>query len=161
MSQHYCSCFKSGALFDFAGQQHANTAQTDVPKLIRFAALDFDHLLSSKLCSFGDHYNAEIAASIMSPLDCVRYFIDIKRFLRNQNHIRAACYSAVDRDPAGVASHYFHHDHAIVCFSGGVDPVDGFRSNADGRIKSEAEVCAAQIVVNSLWHPDDLEFAIK
>src|SRR5213079_1501004 len=53
------------------------------------------------------------------------------------------------------ATHHFDNEHAAVRLGGGVQPVDRFRGNIDGRIKAECLVGAGDIVVDGLRHAND------
>ena len=85
-------------------------------------------------------------------LDGFRNLLDVKRLLRNQDHVRAAGDRRLNGDPAGFAAHHFHHDHAVVRFRGGVNAVNGFSGDAYSRIKAKAKIGAAEVIVNRLGY---------
>ncbi len=83
--------------------------------------------------------------------------VDVERPLGNQNHIGPTGDAAVQGDPARVASHDFHHHHAVVRLGGRVDAVDRFAYHIARRIKPERVVGSPQIVVDRLGHADHFD----
>jgi hypothetical protein len=75
-------------------------------------------------------------------------FVHIERLLGNQNGVRAARNPAIHGNPAGIAAHYFHHDHAVVRLGRRVNAINCARRYVNRRIESEGEVRTRQIVVN-------------
>ena len=113
------------------------------------------------LRSLGNNHHAEESSTVVAMLEHVGHVIDIKRALRNQNHVRTPGNAAVNGDPARITAHDLHHDHAVMRFSRGVHAVNGFSSDHYRRIEAEAEVRSAQIVIDGLGHGDHLHAAFK
>ena len=70
--------------------------------------------------------------------DLLAHLLDVERDLGNQDHVRAAGEPAVQGDPARVASHQLHHEHAVVALGGGVQLVERLGGGADRGVESEA-----------------------
>src|SRR5581483_1597695 len=110
--------------------------------------------------AFGHHHDAEVAPARVTAAQALGDLLDVKGALGNQDDVGAAGDPAVHRDPAGVAAHDLHHDDPVVSLGGGVHTVNGFGGNTDGGVEAEAEVGAAEIVVNGLGNADYLDSAL-
>src|SRR5262249_31937705 len=157
-----CASLEASALFDFGRQRVSNPAQPHVPKFVLFAATAFEHLgIAGQFGSFCDDDHAEIAPAIMPAYQDVRYFLHVEWTLGNQDHVCASGNAAVGGNPAGIASHDLNHNYAVMGFRSGMNPVNSFCGNADGGIKTETEIRAAQIVVYRFRDSYEFDAALK
>ena len=58
----------------------------------------------------------------------------------------------MQRNPACVAAHHLHDEHAVVAFRCGYQLVKGLRGDLHRRLETEGEVRARQVVVDGLGH---------
>ncbi len=65
--------------------------------------------------------------------------------------------SRVQGDPADVAAHDLGDHAAPVGITGGAQPVHRLGRDVDGRVEAERVVGGAQVVVDGLGHPDDVD----
>src|SRR5450755_34719 len=122
VAEDYRARFEAGALFDFGGQGRTDSTQPNVPEFIA-SALQSDRstvLLISvrKLCAFGRDYDTEIPSASVALANQLRDLVDIEGNFGGQNYVSAARDSAIACDPSRIASHHFHHDHAIMRLGG-------------------------------------------
>ena len=103
-----------------------------------------------KLRAFGCDHDAEISSAGVALANRFGHLVNIERNFGDQNDVGAAGDAAISRDPAGIASHHFHHDHAIVRLGRRMHPVNGFGGHIHGGVEAEGEVGARQIIVNRL-----------
>jgi hypothetical protein len=75
-------------------------------------------------------------------------FVDIEWPLRDEYNRCTTGKTRMCRNPTTVATHDFHHHHTVVRFSGGVQSVDCVSCNLNGRIESECEVGAFNVIVD-------------
>ena len=66
--------------------------------------------------------------------------------------MRTAGHAGGIGDPAGIAAHHLHHDHAVVRVGGGVDAVDGLGGDHDRGVEPEGGVGAVDVVVDRLGY---------
>src|SRR5581483_11212785 len=163
--QHHGAALESGAALQLPGQHNADAAQPDVAELVAAQVLDdgsavFHVHVGGKLGAFGHHHDAEVAPARVTAAQALGDLFDVKGALGNQDDVGAAGDPAVHGDPAGVAAHDLHHDDPVVGLGGGVHTVNGFGGDADGGGEAEAEVGAAEIVVNGLGNADYLGSAL-
>src|SRR5207248_7320962 len=107
--------------------------------------------------SFCDDNHAEVASASVALGNGLGNLVQVEWALGNENHIGAAGDAAVDSDPAGVASHHFDDDYAVVRLGRRVYAVDGFGGAVHGGVECEAEVGAAEVVVDRLGNTADFE----
>ena len=81
----------------------------------------------------------------------------IERDLRNQNDVRAAGDSAMERDPARVTSHHFENHHALVTGGGGVQAIERVCDARDRGIETERHRRGFEIVVDRLRNADAVD----
>src|SRR4029077_16444716 len=89
VAQDHRASLKAGAAFDLRRQRGTDATQAHVPELICFSALVV-HRLARQPSALRRHDDAEIASAIMAALDGLGNLLDVKRLLRNQNHISSA-----------------------------------------------------------------------
>ena len=53
--------------------------------------------------------------------------------------------------------HHLNHHHPLVRAGRAVQPVDGIRSNTDGRIESEGKIGSPNVIVYCFWHGYDVQ----
>src|SRR5574337_432334 len=80
--------------------------------------------------------------------------IEVVRDLGQQDHVGRAGEAAVQRDPAGVASHRLGDHHPAVAARGGFEPVERLGDDRDRAVEAEAQVGVAQVVVDRLGNAD-------
>ena len=100
------------------------------------------------------HHDAEALPGGIACTDGVADLLDIEGDLGDQDDIGGARDPAVQRDPARVPSHQFHHHDALVALGGGVQLVDRLGGGADGGIEAEGLLGALHVVVDRLGHAD-------
>ena len=97
------------------------------------------------------------ASVLVSLLNSFYDFVDVIRDFRNQDDVRAACDSRVERKPADLMSHDLHDEDAPVGARCRVDVVDALRRDIDRALESECHIGAPQIVVDRLGECDDVQ----
>jgi hypothetical protein len=78
-----------------------------------------------------------------------------KGYFGNQNDIGPSRYPGIERDPAGVAAHYFQDHDAAVTFSRRMKSVDRIGGTCHCGIESERPERAFQVVVDRLRNTND------
>src|SRR5437763_15506829 len=96
----------------------------------------------------------------MPPLQGFSNIIDVEWPLRNQDDVGTPGDAAVNSDPAGVTAHDLNDDHAIVGLGCGMHAINRLSGDGDRGIEAEAEVGAAQVIVNGLGNCDYRDFMI-
>ena len=96
-----------------------------------------------------------LAPAVVAPHDLVGDLGILKGYLRDENHIGAACKPAVERDPARMASHHFEHHDALVAGGCRVQSVQRVRHAGDSGVEAKRHRGGFEIVVDSLGHADD------
>ncbi len=82
----------------------------------------------------------------------VAYRFDGEGNLGNQDHVRAARDSGVQRDPSGVPAHDFDDHHAAVRFRRGVQAVDRVGGDVQSGVEAEGDFRGGEVVVDGLGH---------
>jgi len=77
--------------------------------------------------------------------------------LRDEDGIGPAGQPAVEGDPAGMASHGFHHHDPLVGAGGGVEAVEAVDHAGDGGIESEGGGGGENVVVDGLGNADHID----
>src|ERR1035441_8730550 len=90
----------------------------------------------------------------MAHTNALGNLFDVEGALGNKNDVRPSRDTAVHRNPTRVAAHHFHHDHALMCFRGGMHAVNGFGRGVHRGVETKAEVGPHQIVVDGLGNAD-------
>ena len=103
-----------------------------------------------QLGAFSDHDDAVLLAVVVVVSENSADMIQIDGLLGNQHDMRSAGNARSQRDPAGVASHHFADDDAVVRLGGGVQSIDRFGGDHHRRIEAEADVGAVEVVVDGL-----------
>ena len=83
------------------------------------------------------------------------HLINLKRPLRDQDHIRPTRHPRVQGDPTRVTSHDLDDEHSVMAFGRRVKAIDRFGGDRHGGVESECVVGAPQVVVDRLGYPDD------
>src|SRR5262249_12018087 len=102
-------------------------------------------------------HDRKIPTALVALTDRLGDFVHIKRTFGNQNHVGSARNSAINGNPAGIATHDFHDHDPVVRFSGGVYAVDGLAHHVDRCVKTECELGTAQVVVDGFGNAYDLD----
>src|SRR4029079_4542567 len=140
-ARFFSSAFGNLARDDFTDSAKAKFAAFHV-------AFDLFAMFWSR--TFSDHNNTPQISSRLTRFDHARDFVEIEWNFGNQNNIGAACDAAVQRDPAGVATHYFDHHDSPVTRRRGVHPIERVHYDCDSRIESERRRSGFDIVVDCL-----------
>src|ERR1700728_2451846 len=93
----------------------------------------------------------------MSLLNRITNLVQWNRLLGNKNVIRTAGNTAIAGDPAGMASHDFANQYAVVRLGCRVQSVDRLSHDVDRGVETECEICSVQVIVDSLRHTDNVE----
>src|SRR5215470_13706290 len=150
--------FKAGAFLDFVRQRVADAAQLFVAELIlaEVAHDESGFAARRELGAFSGDHNAELTSTSVPLTDQFGNLFDVKGHFGNQDHIRAASHATVDGDPAGIAAHHFHNDHAVVRFGGGVNAINCAGGDVDSSVEAKREVSACEIIIDGFRHAHDL-----
>src|SRR5258708_1218768 len=100
--------------------------------------------------------NAETSTALFTPLNTLTNLADAVGNLRDEDDVASAGHARVQRDPAGIASHHFTEEHAMMGFCRRVQAVDGIGGHRKGRIKTKRHIRSAQIIVDGLGYADDV-----
>src|SRR5579872_5419624 len=159
VSQHHRARFESCALLDLARQNVCNAAQLGVSEFVLAHILQDwrTRAFRRKLRALSHDDNRKIASALVPLTNRLGNFVDIKWPLRNQDHIRAASYAAVQCDPARIPSHNLNHHHAVVRFCRGVNAVDRLAHDIARCVESKGVVRSAKIIVDGLGHAHHLD----
>ena len=90
-------------------------------------------------------------------LDVAADALEIERLLRDQDHVGAAREARVERDPPRVAAHHLDDQRPLVALRGRVEAVDRAHRDVDRGVEAERVVGGAEVVVDRLRHPDDVD----
>ena len=74
----------------------------------------------------------------------------------NEDHARARGKPRVQCEPARLVAHDLHEHDAAVAARRRLDAADGVRRDLHRRLEPESDVRAVNIVVDGLWHADDV-----
>ena len=110
---------------------------------------------------FGDDDHGAFGAGGVAPHDLVGDLGVIEGNLGNENYVGTACETAVERDPAGVASHHFEHHDALVARGRRVQPIQRVRHARDSRVEAKGHGGGFEVVINRLGDADDRESPLR
>jgi len=108
----------------------------------------------------GGDDDREVARMGMPALDQPADLVDVERDLGDQDHVGAAGDPRVQRDPACAAAHHLHDQDPVVALGGGVQAVDRLGRDLQRGVEAERHVGRPEIVVDRLWHSDDVDAAL-
>ena len=74
--------------------------------------------------------------------------------LGDENHIGAACETAVERDPSRMATHHFEHHYPLVAGGRRVEPIQCIPHTCDSRVEAKGHGGGFEIVINRLGDAD-------
>src|SRR4051812_36305303 len=120
MTEYDYARFAQQPAFDFAGHNLANAAQLNLST----GALLANKPTIRKLRPFGHDNQCELLAVFFAVENLVANIIEVPRDFRNQDDIAATGDAGVQRDPAGVATHYFQHKYAFMAGCCGVESIE-------------------------------------
>src|SRR5260370_9889285 len=153
MPQHATARLLSSALRNLARDNVADSSKS------KFAVLGLAFYLLTIFGSSAFCYNnerAEITGSV-TRFDRSRDSVVIERDFRNQNNIGASCDSAVQRDPASMAPHYFDNHHAFMADGGGVQSAARVHHGMDCGIQSELHCRGFKVIVDGFGNSDAID----
>src|SRR5712691_1774381 len=119
MAEHASTRFFSSTLRNLPSNDVADSTKLK----LAFFCLAFDLLAVSRARTLGHDYECAQMAGGFAFLNDISNFVVIKRDLRNQNDVRAAGDAAMQRDPAGMATHYLDDHDALVTGRRGVQSI--------------------------------------
>ncbi len=149
-----CPRLDTGLLFDDRSEQFADSAEAGTPERVE-ATLGVGVVHGVERKTLGDD-NKRCAAPIVGFGDPLADLFDRGLPLRNQDDMGTRCHAGVQRDPADVSAHDLCDHAAIVSVTGGAQTVHRLGRNLHGGVKPEGVVGRVQVVVDRLWHSDDL-----
>src|SRR4030095_686308 len=129
------------------------------PAEMKFAAFHVALYLFAVFWSraFSDHNNCSQITSRLARLNHAGDLVEIERNFRNQNNVRSSSDAAVQRDPAGMAAHYFDHHDSPVTGRRCMHSIECVHYDSDSRIESECCRSGLEIVVDGLGNADAIE----
>src|SRR6267378_2097906 len=153
MAENTAARFLSSAFWNLAGHDFTDSAET------KFAAFHITLYLFAVFWSraFSDHNNCSQIASRLARLDHAGDLVEIEWNFRNQNNIRSSSNAAVQRDPAGMAAHYFDYHDSPVTRRRRMHPIECVHHDSDSRIESECCRSGLEIVVDGLGNADAID----
>ena len=165
--------FQAGELLKLSGQAQG------IPRVLKFQLLQFGFGLGH--CGFGFRFghfflrraagnrvlpgngafghgdDAEAFPAGAAPADGSGHAFHVVRDFGNQDDVRAAGHACAQRQPAHLVAHDLHHHDTVMAVGRAMQPVDGFRRHAEGRIEPESDVRQGHVVVNRLGQRDDIQ----
>src|SRR6266516_8142974 len=153
MAENAAARFFSSAFCNLARHDFPDSAET------KFAAFHVALYLFAVFWSraFSDHNNCSQIASRLARLDHAGDLVEIEWDFRNQNNIRSSSNAAVQRNPAGMAAHYFDHHDSPVTGRRCMNPIECVHYDSDSRIESECCRSGLEIVVDGLGDADAID----
>ena len=107
--------------------------------------------------SFSHCQNRKAFSGSGSCLNGFDYFINIIGNLRNQDNIRAAGNSRMEREPAHLMSHDLYDKYPAMGRGGCMDTVDGVRRNVYRALEAKGHIRSPKIVVDRLGESDHIQ----
>src|SRR6267143_4538321 len=153
MAKNAAARFLSSAFCNLACDDFTDSAET------KFAAFHVTLYLFTVFWSraFSDHNNCSQVTSHFARLHHAGDLVEIEWNFRNQNNIRSSSNAAVQRDPAGMAAHYFDHHDSPVARGRCMHPIERVHYDSDSRIESECSRSGLEIVVDGLGNADAID----
>src|SRR5699024_10418547 len=105
--------------------------------------------------ALSDGEDGEVLPAARAGLDGCGDFFDVVGNLGQQQDVRAAGQTGVERQPAGLVAHDLDDHAAAVAGGGGVDAVDDVRGDVHSRMEAEGHVGQPDVVVDRLGQADD------
>src|SRR3989440_1637262 len=153
MTENAAARFFSSAFCNFPRHDFPDPAET------KFAAFHVTLYLFAMFWSraFSDHHNCSQITSRLTRLDHAGDLVEIEWNFWNQNNVRPPSDAAMQRDPAGMASHYFAHHDSPVAGRRCMHPIECVHYDSDSRIESECCRSGLEIVVDGLGDADAID----
>ena len=101
--------------------------------------------------------NCEAFFRLIPLLNCLTYFIDIIRNLRNENDICTTRNSGMKRQPAYFVTHDFHDEYTSMGSCRCMDAVNTLRCNIYCTLKTKGHICPPDIIINCLRKMNDIQ----
>src|SRR5262249_54847996 len=112
MPENYDASFFTGQIGYFRRDALRNSTQTLFASGLLSPTMGDS--AADRKSSLGSHDDAEALTGVLSAPDRLADFFDIVRNFGNQNDVGSPGNAGVQRYPARMASHDFHHEHASV-----------------------------------------------
>ena len=156
VAEHRRARLLAGAALDLALEPVGDAAEADVAEGVELVAV-----AASGMPPFGSAPSATtmIGAKWLSkrrPTSSQTRSMS-NWLLGDQDHVGAAGEAGVEGDPAGVAAHHLDDQDPVVAVGGGVQAVDRLHRDVDRGVEAEGVVGGAEVVVDRLRHPDDVD----
>src|SRR5439155_5319294 len=156
MAENTAARFFSSAFCNLACDDFTDSAET------KFAAFHVTLYLFAVFWSraFSDHNNCSQIASRLARLDHAGHLVEIEWDFRNQNNVCSSGDAAVQRDPAGMATHYFDHHDSPVTGCRSMHPIERVHYDSDSRVESECCRSGLEVVVDGFGNPDAIDASL-
>src|SRR4029453_1460892 len=153
MAENAAAGFFSSAFCNLVCDDFPDSAETE------FSAFHVTLYLFAVFWSraFTDHNNCSQITSRLARLNHAGDLVEIERNFRNQNNVRSSSDAAVQRDPAGMAAHYFDHHDSPVTGRRCMHSIECIHYDSDSRIESECCRSGLEIVVDGLGYADAID----
>src|ERR1700674_4555280 len=158
LAEDECARFLLGELLDFIGEPLRDSSNSD--RLAWHRLSSDGRPFAARKRAYRDDDEGEVPPRPAPRRDLFAHLVDVVRNFRNQNDVRGAGESGVQRDEAGVATHHLQHDHAVVTLRRRVKLVDGFQRGVDRGVESESRDGASHVVVDGLRDTDDFDASL-
>ena len=106
--------------------------------------------------SLGNRKYGKSFSCLRALVDRGNHFLDVVRYFRKQNNIRAPRNASIKRQPADFMPHDLNNKDAVVGRCRRVDTVNAICGDIDGTLKSECDVRPVNIVVDRLRQMDNI-----
>ena len=107
--------------------------------------------------AFRHRHDCELGTARHTAVNRFNDFVDIVWNFRNQNDVRAACHTGIQRQPADFMPHDFHDENTSVRCRRRMNTVDAVRRNINRTLESESHIRSPQIVIDCLRERYDIQ----
>src|SRR2546423_5988365 len=156
MPEDRAALFVPGARCDLRGDDKADSAIT----VFAFLAVSHDHLAITRFRAFRHDDDRGFISTIGAQLERGANLVVFERNFGDQNDVRAAGNPPMQRDPPGVASHYFQNHDALMTGRGRVQRIDRIHYGCDRGIKTESHRRRFEVVVDRFGNADAIDAAL-
>ena len=107
--------------------------------------------------TFCDSDDGKALSGLGTIIDGFNDLVDIIRDLRQQDNIRAAGNTGIERKPANLMSHNFNDKNTVMRSGGGMNAVDGICCNINCTVEAKGHVGSPDIIVDCLGKMNDIQ----